>query len=71
MIITWKRHPTKATAYYDNGALAASVHPNVSTYASDVEIKVYDRAGKLVDRRGAKDIEDGIGMATAVLAGRS
>lgn len=68
--VSWTRHPTKATTHYPGGELAASVHPNQSDCASDVEVEVFDRAGKRIDRRGARDIEDGIGMATAVLASR-
>ncbi len=71
MRLVWTRHPTKATAHYPGGELAASVHPNQTDYAAEVEVVVFDRAGKRIDRRGAEDIEDGIGMATAVLASRT
>ena len=68
MALTWNRHQTKATAHYNNGQLAASVHPS-SVYFSDFEMVVYNRDGKQRDRRGAVDLEDGIGMATCILAG--
>ena len=69
-MLHWKRHPTKATAHYEEGQLAANVHPNQTTYAAPVTVEVFDRGGKCIDYRGAKDIEDGIGKASAVLAGR-
>lgn len=69
MSVRWERWPTKATCRDASGRLRAEVETEPEGwYATPCRLSIYTAAGRLVDRRGCTDVDDGIGMARAILA---
>ncbi len=64
----WEHYPTKSVAFWPNGSKAANVGINNADYKSPIRVEVFSAAGKRIHVRGAEDIQDGVGVATALLA---
>lgn len=64
MNIIWYRHPTKASAFQGERHVAEVRPAPKGVYTCDFEVEVFG-----VTRRGCASVDDGIGMARAILAG--